>query len=240
VGLQLRLRRWLPRRCHRRQLAGSIPRRRSGWAHRVAWARASVFLARRSRGCPAAVPGEGRCPRGKRAGRCTWRRRSGSCRAFAGPGRACRGGGEVQRPTLRFPARAGRGAPEGPLTVNNHQKPHPANRHVGGVVLAPATHGDRLVMRKSACQFLDSRVTTRVAVWVAVHHRAGQSRANPSRTLVQHEPIRTTMTRAALAVRVHALPGSNPRASAGHGPLPNVRGRRSRSSHGQGCSWPHR
>src|SRR6516164_8085977 len=47
----------------------------------------------------------------------------------------------------------------------------------------------------------------RVAVWVAVHHRAAPSKADRSRAMVQIEPIRTTATRAANAVRVRALPG---------------------------------
>src|SRR5262249_1155926 len=46
-----------------------------------------------------------------------------------------------------------------------------------------------------------------VAVWVAVHHRAPPSRKDRSVALVQLEPIRTTATRAADAVRVRALPG---------------------------------
>jgi hypothetical protein len=43
------------------------------------------------------------------------------------------------------------------------------------------------------------KLMVRVAVWAAVHHRAPQSRADRSRTLVQLEPIRTAVPRAANA-----------------------------------------
>jgi hypothetical protein len=55
-------------------------------------------------------------------------------------------------------------------------------------------------MRSPAGQFPGLRVTTRVAVWVAVHHRAAPFREDRAETLVQLEPIRTAMTRAANAV----------------------------------------
>src|SRR5262249_16820933 len=63
-----------------------------------------------------------------------------------------------------------------------------------------------------------------LAVWVAVHRRAAPSRVDQPRMLVQLERIGTTSTRAANAVRVHALPGFNPRASAAHRPSPRASG----------------
>ena len=49
------------------------------------------------------------------------------------------------------------------------------------------------------------KLIVRLAVWVAVQHRAAASRADRSRKLVQLEPIRITATRAASAPRVRSI-----------------------------------
>jgi hypothetical protein len=93
--------------------------------------------------------------------------------------------------------------PEPPSTANDCHRQQPVNLKLTAGLNPRATQENTLVMRRSACQFPRTpRVTTRVAVWGAVHRRAAPSKADRSRTLVQLEPIQTAAIRAANAGKV--------------------------------------
>jgi hypothetical protein len=90
------------------------------------------------------------------------------------------------------------------------ERSRPLGDHLGGVGQRRVGRGDEVTLtvradrapsrsgRRDAWTVLILKLIVRVAVWVAVQHRAVVSRADRSRALSQSEPIRTGTTRAAM------------------------------------------